>query len=224
MKLYKILKQIILEDIANKYPSPVFKTWVSGKNQVLTQIKRLLNFNKDNYIGYFVEIKYQKGDKLTNRWGVLTHLGKSLRNNDMVRIYEQNNDAGTPLKSKTYLIDKIKSLKISKVPLMEIPDDWEDFNPNNDEKMKRVSDIASFGSYQYAASTIKAKERQEKRKEAELAAKGETPAQKQLRQKETQRLAREKTLQQQQPQQQNTNNTDVNVDDNELNNDELNKI
>lgn len=229
MKLYKILKQIILEDIANKYPPPVFKTWVSGKNQVLTQIKRLLNFNKDNYVGYFVEIKYQKGDKLTNRWGVLTHLGKSLRNNDMVRIYEQNNDVGTELKSKTYLIDKIKSLKISKVPLMEIPDDWEDFNPNNDEKMKRVSDIANFGSYQYALSTIKAKERQEKRKEAELAAKGETPAQKQLRQKEIQRLAIEKALQQQQTQkqpqqQQNTNDTDVNVDNNELNNDELNKI
>lgn len=222
MKLYKILKQIILEDISINYPEPIFKTWLSGRNKILTQIKRLLNFNKENYVGYFVEIKYEKKGKLTNRWGVLTHLGKSLRDNLIVRIYERNNDAGTPIKSKTYLINKIKSLKISKVPIMEIPDDWEDFNPNGDDKMTSTSDIANFGSYKYALATIKAKEREAKRKEAELASKGETLQQKQLRQKEIQRQAREKALQQQQQPNVN-NNVDVNNDD-ELNNDELNKI
>lgn len=223
MKLYKILKEIILEDITQSTDMPIFKTWLSGRSNILKQIKRLLNYNKESYIGYFVEIKYDKKGVITNRWGVLTHLGKSLRKNDMVRIYERNNDAGTPLKSKTYLIDRIKSIKISKVPIMEIPDDWEDFNPNGDEKMIKTSDIAQFGTYQYALATIKAKEKQQKRKEAELLAKGETPLQKQLRQKEIQRQQIEKQRQQQQPAN-TSNDTNVDVNNDELNNDELNKI
>jgi len=220
MKLYNILKEIILEQISENFiQPPLFKTWISGRSQIMDQIKRLFNYNKDNYIGYYVEIKYIKKGRITNRWGVLTHIGKSLRNNDIVRIYEQNNDAGTPIRSKTYLIDKIKGLKISKVSIYQIPDGWEDFNPNGDKKMKNVSDIAPFGSYQYALSTIKARERQLKKKEAELAAKGETPQQKQLRQKEIQQQTQQKRLQQTQP-----NNDEVEPNNNELNKDELNNI
>lgn len=218
MKLYKLFKEIILEEVKN------FKVWISGRGNIVKAITDLLEGDPTNYIGYYVDIKYKKGNAITNRWGVITHIGKSLRGNDIIRIYERNNDAGTPIKSKTYLIDKITGLKISKVKLFQIPNDWEDFNPNGDDKFTRVNKIAKFGTYKYALSTIKQRERELAKKKAEMEAKGETEVEKQTRQKEIQR---QNILKQQQAQkaQQNVQQpiAEPQSDEEELNNNEINK-
>ena len=122
------------------------------------------------------------------------------------------------------MIDKITGLKISQVKLFKIPNDWEDFNPNGDDKFTRVNKIAKYGTYKYALSTIKQRERELAKKKAEMEAKGETEVEKQTKQKEIQR---QNILKQQQAQkvQQNVQQpiAEPQSDEEELNNNEINK-
>lgn len=162
MKLYNIYNEVILEAVSN------FKTWISGSANIARNIKDMLQNNAGGKY-YYVNMTYPNDENIggdSDRWVIITHYGKSKKDNFIIRVLEVNNTGSSESgKSKTYDINKIKKMSISKVPVYNVPDDFEAlygsklYKTSAENPFKVIYARAKFGSYQYAASTLKNKER-----------------------------------------------------------------
>lgn len=162
MKLYNIYNEVILEAVSN------FKTWISGSANIARNIKDMLQNNAGGKY-YYVNMTYPNDENIggdSDRWVIITHYGKSKKDNFIIRVLEVNNTGSSESgKSKTYDINKIKKMSISKVPVYNVPDDFEAlygsklYKTSTENPFKVIYARAKFGSYQYAASTLKNKER-----------------------------------------------------------------
>ena len=162
MKLYNIYNEIILEAVTN------FKTWISGPTNIARNIKDMLQNNAGGKY-YYVSITYPNDENIggdSDRWVIITQYGKSKKDNFIIRALEVNNTGGSESgKAKTYDINKIKKISISKVPVYNAPKEFEALygdianDTSAENPFKVIYATAKFGSYQYAASTLKNKER-----------------------------------------------------------------
>ena len=162
MKLYNIYNEIILEAVTN------FKTWISGPTNIARNIKDMLQNNAGGKY-YYVSITYPNDENIggdSDRWVIITQYGKSKKDNFIIRALEVNNTGGSESgKAKTYDINKIKKISISKVPVYNVPKEFEALygdianDTSAENPFKVIYATAKFGSYQYAASTLKNKER-----------------------------------------------------------------
>lgn len=163
MKLYNIYNEVILEAVTN------FKTWVSGSANIARNIKDMLQNNAGGKY-YYVSITYPNDENIggdSDRWIIITQYGRSKDDNLIIRALEVNNNGGSETgKAKTYTIDKIKKMSISKVPIYSVPKEFEALygditnDTSAENPFKVIYTTAKFGTYQYAASTLKNKERQ----------------------------------------------------------------
>jgi hypothetical protein len=162
MKLYNIYNEIILEAVTN------FKTWISGPTNIARNIKDMLQNNAGGKY-YYVSITYPNDENIggdSDRWVIITQYGKSKKDNLIIRALEVNNDGASETgKAKTYDINKIKKMSISKVPVYSVPASFDALygdvasDTSAENPFKVIYTTAKFGSYQYAASTLKNKER-----------------------------------------------------------------
>lgn len=163
MKLYNIYNEVILEAVSN------FKTWISGENNIKKNIIDMLDDDSGGKY-YYCDMTYpDKKNNDIDRWVIIAQYGISKNNNDIIRVFEVTKHGGdnTGGKSKTYKISKIKKMRISKVPVYDLPKEFKvlygskayNDSPNNPFKDGQALISAKFGSYQYAASTLKNKER-----------------------------------------------------------------
>lgn len=162
MKLYNIYNEVILEAVTN------FKTWISGSANIAKNIKDMLQNNAGGKY-YYVNMTYPNDENIggdSDRWVIVTQYGKSNNNNLIIRVLEVSNTGGSKsAKSKTYDINKIKKISISKVPVYSIPKEFKALygdisnDTSAENPFKVIYTTAKFGSYQYAASTLKQKER-----------------------------------------------------------------
>ena len=162
MKLYNIYNEVILEAVSN------FKTWISGSANIARNIKDMLQNNAGGKY-YYVNMTYPNDENIggdSDRWVIITQYGKSKKDNFIVRVLEVNNTGGSETgKAKTYDINKIKKMSISKVPVYSVPKEFEALygdvanDTSAENPFKAIYATAKFGSYQYAASTLKQKER-----------------------------------------------------------------
>ena len=162
MKLYNIYNEVILEAVTN------FKTWISGSANIARNIKDMLQNNAGGKY-YYVSMTYPNDENIggdSDRWVIITQYGKSLKDNFIIRVLEVNNTGGSETgKAKTYDINKIKKMSISKVPVYNVPAEFEALygdvanDTSAENPFKVIYATAKFGSYQYAASTLKNKER-----------------------------------------------------------------
>lgn len=197
MKLYNIYNEIILEAVTN------FKTWISGSANIARNIKDMLQNNAGGKY-YYVNITYPNDENIggdSDRWLIITQYGKSKKDNFIIRALEVNNTGGSPTgMAKTYDINKIKKMSISKVPVYNVPKEFEALygdisnDTSAENPFKAIFATAKFGTYQYAASTLKNKERAAA-KAAEL--------EKQKAQEPAQPTTKQQTVEPQAPQQQN---------------------
>ena len=158
MKLYNIYNEVILEAVTN------FKTWVSGSNNIRKNITDMLDVDSGGKYYYCNMIYPNKEGIDQTRWVIITEYGVSKLNNEIIRVLEINNGNDEEHGFKTYEINKIKRMSVSKVPVYDIPEQHKaDFNKKGtdlpDNPFKTIKMTADFGSYQYAASTLKNKER-----------------------------------------------------------------
>lgn len=162
MKLYNIYNEVILEAVSN------FKTWISGSANIARNIKDMLQNNAGGKY-YYVSMTYPNDENIggdSDRWVIITQYGKSKKDNFIIRALEVNNTGGSESgKAKTYDINKIKKISISKVPVYSVPAEFESLygdvanDTSAENPFKVIYATAKFGSYQYAASTLKNKER-----------------------------------------------------------------
>jgi hypothetical protein len=162
MKLYNIYNEVILEAVSN------FKTWISGSANIARNIKDMLQNNAGGKY-YYVSMTYPNDENIggdSDRWVIITQYGKSKKDNFIIRVLEVNNTGGSESgKAKTYDINKIKKISISKVPVYSVPKEFEALygdvanDTSAENPFKVIYATAKFGSYQYAASTLKQKER-----------------------------------------------------------------
>lgn len=158
MKLYNIYNEVILEAVTN------FKTWVSGSNNIRKNITDMLDDDSGGKY-YYCDIIYPNEEGVDQkRWVAITQYGISKLDNEIIRVLEINNGNDEEQGFKTYEINKIKRMLISKVPIYDIPNKYKGlFNKKGtilpDNPFKTIKMTAKFGSYQYAASTLKNKER-----------------------------------------------------------------
>jgi len=162
MKLYNIYNEVILEAVTN------FKSWISGSANIARNIKDMLQNNAGGKY-YYVNMTYPNDENIggdSDRWVIITHYGKSKKDNFIIRALEVNNTGGSPTgKAKTYDINKIKKISISKVPVYSVPKEFEALygdisnDTSAENPFKVIYATAKFGSYQYAATTLKNKER-----------------------------------------------------------------
>ena len=162
MKLYNIYNEVILEAVSN------FKTWISGENNIAKSVSDMLDKDSGGKY-YYVKFTYPNDENIggdSDRWAIITQYGKSKDDKLTIRALEVNNDGTSETgKAKTYNINKIKKMLISKVPVFDVPEEFKtlygdvanDKSANN--PFKELYATADFGSYQYAASTLKNKER-----------------------------------------------------------------
>lgn len=163
MKLYNIYNEVILEAVTN------FKTWISGSGNIIKTIRDLLADDSGGKF-YYCDIVYpneEGGDQ--QRWVIITQYGISKLNNHIIRVLEVNNGLNDGVeKSKTFKIDDIKRMRVSKVPIYQVPEEFllkygniaNDTTSKNPFKVGSKIYTAKFGTYQYATSTLKNKERQ----------------------------------------------------------------
>lgn len=158
MKLYNIYNEVILEAVTN------FKTWVSGSNNIRKNITDMLDVDSGGKYYYCNMVYPNKEGVDQTRWVIITEYGISKLNNEIIRVLEINNGNDEEHGFKTYEINKIKRMSVSKVPVYDIPKQHKaDYNKKGtdlpDNPFKTIKMTADFGSYQYAPSTLKNKER-----------------------------------------------------------------
>ncbi len=116
MKLYNIYNEVILEAVNQ------FKTWISSTNDITKSITDMLDDDSGGKF-YYCEIVYPNEQGVDQqRWAVITEYGISKLNNEIIRVLEINNRANDEQAFKTYEINKIKRMLISKVPIYDIPE------------------------------------------------------------------------------------------------------
>ena len=162
MKLYNIYNEVILEAVTN------FKTWISGSANIARNIKDMLQNNAGGKY-YYVNMTYPNDENIggdSDRWVIITQYGKSKKDNFIIRALEVNNTGSSESgKAKTYDINKIKKISISKVPVYSVPKEFEALygdvanDTSAENPFKVIYATAKFGTYQYAPSTLKQKER-----------------------------------------------------------------
>ena len=162
MKLYNIYNEIILEAVTN------FKTWISGSGNITKTIRDLLADDSGGKF-YYCDIVYPNEEGSDQqRWVVITQYGISKLNNAIIRVLEVNNGLSDGIEeSKTFKIDDIKRMRVSKVPIYQVPKEFllkygDIANHTTSENPFKVGSkiyTAKFGSYKYADSTLKQKER-----------------------------------------------------------------
>ncbi len=158
MKLYNIYNEVILEAVTN------FRTWVSGSANITKNITDMLDTDSGGKYYYCNMIYPNKEGIDQTRWVIITQYGVSKLNNEIIRVLEINNGNDEEQGFKTYEINKIKRMLVSKVPIYDIPEQHKGvFNKKGsdlpDNPFKTIQMTADFGSYQYAPSTLKNKER-----------------------------------------------------------------
>lgn len=205
MKLYNIYNEIILEAVSN------FKTWITGSNNITKTITDMLADDSGGKF-YYCDIVYPNKKGIDQkRWVIITQYGISKKDNPIIRALEVNSGASDGnRKAKTYNINKIKRMSVSKVPIYNVPQEFvslygdiaNDTTSNNPFKDGQPIITAKFGTYQYAASTLKNKERAAaKAAELEKQQTTQQPATEPVEPAQT--TTQQKTVEPQVPQQQN---------------------
>jgi hypothetical protein len=162
MKLYNIYNEIILESVTN------FKTWISGSGNITKTIIDLLADDSGGKF-YYCDIVYPNEEGSDQqRWVIITQYGISKLNNPIIRVLEVNNGLSDGIEeSKTFKINDIKRMRVSKVPIYQVPEEFllkygdiaNHTTSKNPFKVGSKIYTAKFGSYKYADSTLKQKGR-----------------------------------------------------------------
>lgn len=175
MKLYNIYQNLILEEIFDKIQ--------------LTEAVSIEDIDKilagdENKPGKFYYVSFDYPDKngvVRRRWGQIFQRNISNIGNNLIDMYqvsmdgvetEPTNSRGSNTGWKKFDLSKINNLKVSKVPYFEEPKPYVVTNSKGETRIAKLNKngndsyniaatptISKIGSYSYAPSTIKSKER-----------------------------------------------------------------
>jgi hypothetical protein len=226
VKLYNIYENIILEEIANQ------QVWLTNLGSITESIKDYFNINDGVY--YLCDISYPDKETDVNvmRWCLITHYGASKKDGGaIIRVYEINRGGdASVIGSKTFRLDKISKIRFSKVKMFQLSqlkgsvkltknkskgsfNGSLSFNPNSDNIkniFSKIYSVIKIGTYKYADSTLKQKEKQELKKQTEPEKQVEPQKQEPIKNEPIEK--------------QNNMNNEPQINNDEENNNELNKV